>query len=147
MPYFVFHNKENQNDTIYQIFENNFDLDNSNIIKTDYKIIEDSQENFDLVKYDQKYPLKFNQNVITYVNKNENFLNKEQLKNYINILKQKILEFTNNNPNHPSLNIWNNYYNQLDSFNINEIIYPLNKSFTQYLKDSNLISLNILQIP
>jgi hypothetical protein len=147
MSYFVFNNREDVSNTLYRIFENQINLNNANIIKTDYKIIEVSQENFDLVKYDKKYPLKFNQNVITYIDQNHFFLKKEVLVNYINNFKKHILQFTESNLNHPELDVWNNYYNQLNTLNLNDIIYPLNKSFTQYLKDSNLISLNILQIP
>jgi hypothetical protein len=55
--------------------------------------------------------------------------------------------FTNNNPNHSLLNRWNDYYNQVNSLNLDSITYPLNKSLEQYFKDQNQISLNTLQLP
>ena len=61
MAYFIFlKDLDNIYGTISRIAENESDLNNLNIIKTDYKIIENSQTNFDLVKYGTKYPSKYN---------------------------------------------------------------------------------------
>ena len=55
MAYFVFNkNSENLSGVLYRIAENEFDLNNLNIIKSDYKIIEDSQDNFNAVKLNNK---------------------------------------------------------------------------------------------
>jgi hypothetical protein len=147
MPYFIFNkNQENIIGSVYKICETENDLNNLNIIKSDYKIIEDSQENFNAVKYGTKFPEKFNSNDITYSNHSPSFI-KEHLVIYVNSLKQQILQFINNNPNHPLNNIWNNYYNQLNSLDLNSITYPLNKSLEQYFYDLGQPSYNILQIP
>jgi hypothetical protein len=58
MSYFIF-NKEFV-DSIYRIAENQSDLNNLNISQTDYKIIEDSQFNFNLIKFGNKNPIKYN---------------------------------------------------------------------------------------
>jgi hypothetical protein len=51
MSYFIFtNNTEDITNTIYRIAENQSDLNNLNIDKSIYKIIEDSQENFNAVK-------------------------------------------------------------------------------------------------
>ena len=51
MVYFIFgKNLDNIEGTIYRIAENQSDLNNLNILQSDYKIIEDSQSNFNLVK-------------------------------------------------------------------------------------------------
>jgi len=148
MSYFIFlKNLDNIGGTIYKIAENQSDLNNLNINQPDYKIIEDSQSNFDLVKYGQKFVEKYNNNLITYINQTFLYKNGDELQNYINNFKQQIKQFTNNNPNHPLLNQWNNYYNQLNNLNLNSITYPLSKSLEQYFKDQNLTSLNPLQIP
>ena len=72
---------------------------------------------------------------------------KEYLNDYILNCKSKINQFLKNNQNHPLFNRWNDYYNQLDSLNLDSIQYPLNTSLEQYFKDQNLTSLNPLQLP
>ena len=62
MAYFIFLNLDNVEGTLYKIAETENDLNNLNIIKSDYKIIEDTQENFDAVKFSTKNAIKFNNN-------------------------------------------------------------------------------------
>ena len=67
MSYFIFtKDSDNIEGTLYRIAENEYDLNNLNIDKSIYKIIEDSQSNFEAVKYGTKYALKYNNNTITY---------------------------------------------------------------------------------
>ena len=159
MAYFIFlKNCDNIQNTIYRIAENESDLNNLNIDLNNYKIIEDSQENFNAVKYSTKDIMKYDNNVITYENMIiifDDFLKdgvlvksaKEYLNDYILNCKSKINQFLKNNQNHPLFNRWNDYYNQLDSLNLDSIQYPLNTSLEQYFKDQNLTSLNPLQLP
>jgi hypothetical protein len=148
MSYFIFiKNLDNLEGTIYRIAENQSDLNNMNIIQTDYKIIEDSQSNFNLVKFGNKYPNKYNNNIITYADQIYSYTKKEELQPYVDAFKNQIKQFTDNNPNHPLLNRWNVYYIQLNYLNLNNITYPLNKSLEQHFNDSGQSSLNILQIP
>jgi|694.fasta_scaffold48141_2 hypothetical protein len=148
MSYFIFtKNSDNIEGTIYKIAENQSDLNNLNINQTDYKIIEDSQSNFDLVKLGNKYIQKYNNNVISYVNETVLFTNKQELENFLNNFKDKIKKFTDNNTNHLLFNRWNNYYIQLNSFNLDSITYPLNKSLEQHFNDLGQPSYNILQLP
>ena len=145
MSYFIFENNlDNIEGTIYRIAENQSDLNNLNISKFDYKIIEDSQLNFDLVKYGNKYPSKYISNIITYVDQTYIFRNKNELQNYINNFKQQIKQFIDNNLNHSLFNRWNDYYNQLNNLNLDIITYPFNKSLEQYFKDQNQTSLKLL---
>ena len=159
MAYFIFlKNHDNIENTIYRIAENESDLNNLNIDQSNYKVIEDSQENFNAIKYGTKYIVKYNDNNITYENTIiifDDFLKngvlvksaKEYLNDYILNCKNTINQFLKNNKNHQLFNRWNDYYNQLDSLNLDSIQYPLNKSLEQYFKDQNLTSLNPLQIP
>jgi hypothetical protein len=148
MSYFIFiKNLDNIEGSLYKIAENESDLNNLNINKNDYKIIEDSQINFDLVKYGNKISIKYNNNTITYIDCINLFTEKKQLQNYIDNFKNIIKMFTDNNPSHPLLNRWNDYYNQVNSLNLDSITYPLNKSLEQYFKDQNQVSLNTLQLP
>ena len=62
-------------------------------------------------------------------------------------MKKQIKQFIEYNPNHSLFTLWNNYYNQLDSLNLDNITYPLNKSLEQYFSDLGQPSLNILQLP
>jgi hypothetical protein len=148
MSYFIFaKNLDNIEGTLYRIAENQFDLDNLNISKPCYKIIEDLQNNFDLVKYGNKVIVKYNNNTITYIDQTSLIENKKELQSYIDNFKEQIKRFTDSNLNHPLFNRWNDYYNQLSSLNLDSITYPLNKSLEQYFKDQGQTSLNPLQVP
>jgi len=148
MSYFIFlKNLENIEGSLYKIAENESDLNNLNINKNDYKIIEDSQSNFNLVKFGNKIAIKYNNDIINYVDSTTSFLKKEELQMYIDSLKKSIKQFITNNSNHTSLNLWNDYYNQLNSLNLDSITYPLNKSLEQYFKDLGQPSFSILQLP
>jgi hypothetical protein len=149
MAFFIFlNNLDNIEGSFYKISENLSDLNNLNINQPDYKIIEDSQENFNAVKYRNKFPLKYSNNTITYANNPHNFFEtNDELKYYIDGLKKQINQFVVNNNNHPLLNIWQNYYNQLNNLNLETITFPLNKSLEQYFNDLGQPSYNILQLP
>ena len=148
MAYFIFSkNLDNVNGTLYRIAENQSDLNNLNIIPSIYKIIEDSQSNFNLVKLGNKIADKYNDNTITYIDKTILFNNKNELQGYVNNFKQQIKQFTDNNPNHLLFSLWNNYYIQLNNLNLNNVTYPLNKSLEQYFNDLGQASLNPLQLP
>ena len=148
MAYFIFtKNLDDVEGTLYRIAENQSDLNNLNITQSNYKIIEDSQLNFDSVKYGNKTAIKYDNNNITYIDNISLFTEKKLLQKHIDDFKNIIKQFTDNNKNHPLLNLWSNYINQLDSLNLDNITYPLNKSLEQYFKDQNKESLNALQLP
>jgi hypothetical protein len=149
MSYFIFQKKsDNILGTLYKIAENIDDLNNLNIIKSDYKIIEDSQNNFLDVKFGLKYPSSYNESsIINYQVTYIYFQNKEFLNNYINNNKNAIMQFLNFNTNHSLFEKWKNYYNQLNNLNLDSITYPLNKSLEQYFNDLQQPSLNPLQLP
>jgi len=149
MAFFIFQNNlDNVENTLYRIAENENDLDNLNIIKSVYKIIEDSENNFNAVKFGIKYVSKYNNNSITFIdNQSINFKSKDGVRTYIDCLKLPIQQFLDNNLNHPLFNRWKDYYNQLNNLNLDSITYPMNKSIEQYFNDLGQPSYNILQIP
>ena len=147
MYFFIFSkNSDNIEGTLYKIAQDQFDLDNLNIIQSDYKIIQDSQENFNSVKLNIKQALKYNNNIITYGNM-QNYFTKNTLQSTVVNLKMQIQQFLNNNPNHPLLGRWNNYYNQLNNLDLDSITYPFNNSLEAYFNDLGQPSYNILQLP
>lgn len=146
--FFIFlKNFDNKSGSLYKIAENQNDLNNLNIIQSDYKIIEDTQENFNEVKYQTKAVDKYNNNEIFYVNISIKFVDKQKLEEYVNILPAQIQNFLSSNPNHPLYNQWNNYKNQVINLNLNNLTYPLNKSLEQYFNDLEQPSYSILQLP
>jgi hypothetical protein len=147
MAFFILNRLEVSEGGIYRIAENNTDLNNLNIIKSDYKIIEDTQENFQAVKFRTKYPMTHNNVSISYEDLNISFYSERELKNYIENTKYHIDFFLNANLNHPSYNLWKNYKNQINNLNLSNITYPLNKSLEQYFNDLGQPSLNPLQLP
>lgn len=148
MAYFIFNKIDGDlSGCLYRIAENNNDLNNINVNINDYKIIEDNNVSFEDIKLNKKIFNKYINNSMTFLDQSIVFENKKELSDYVDTVKKKIKEFTDNNLNHPLYNNWNNYYNQLNSLNLDNITYPLNKSLEQYFKDLGQISLNTLQLP
>jgi hypothetical protein len=148
MAYFIFiKNLDNLEGSLYRIAENLSDLNNLNINKEDYKIIEDIQGNFNLVKLNKKNVIKYSGDTITYEDNNFLIKNKANIEIEINNDKQLIRQFLENNPNHLLFNRWNSYYNQLNNVNVDSITYPLNKTLQEYFNDLGQPSFHILQLP
>lgn len=148
MSFFVFiKNSDDVQGSIYRIAKNQSDLDNLNIIKSDYKIIEDLESTFNLVQLDNKHPLKYNNNTITYIDVPHLFKDKKTLNTSLENKKNLIQNFINNNESHNLFQQWSNYLNQLNSLNLDNINYPLNTSIEQYFSDLGQPSFNILQLP
>jgi hypothetical protein len=148
MAFFIFNkNQGDQSGNLYRIAENQSDLNNLNILQGDYKIIEDSQNNFNDVKLNNKIINGYNNETISYENINTLYNNKDLLNSHIKNTKKSIKDFLDSNINHPLFNQWNNYYNQLNNLNLDNITYPLNKSLEQYFNDLGQPSFNILQLP
>jgi hypothetical protein len=148
MSYFIFLKEFNDiSGSFYKIAENKSDLDNLNINKSDYKIIEDTQNNFNAVKFGIKIPLKYNNDLIIFEDINSLIKNKLSLQIQIKDKMETIKLFLDNNSNHPLFNQWNNYLNQLNNLNLDLITYPFNKSLEQYFNDLEQPSFSILQLP
>ena len=148
MSYFIFQkNSDNIENTLYKIAENQSDLNNLNIVQSLYKIIEDSQSNFDAVKYGTKQAISYNGNTINYLNNGSGFYVQKDLSAYITNYINSIQLFLNDNPNSPVFNRWNNYKNQMNSLNVSSITYPLNVSLEQYFNNLSQLSYNPLQLP
>ena len=148
MSYFLF--IKNLNDTsnyLSRIAENQFDLDNLNIIKSDYRIIEDTKENFDKVKYSTHSVIKHVGDTIYYQDNSISFKNSGELKIYILSVSNQIQYFLDANSNHVFFNKWKDYQNQINNLNLDSIVFPLNMSLEQYLKDQGQPSLSPLQVP
>jgi hypothetical protein len=148
MPYFIFQkNKDNIENTVYKIAENDSDLSKLNINNSDYKIIEVTQANFNDVKFGIKHPVKYNNNDISFINFTHKFNNKLSLELEIKMQSNNIKNFIENNLNHSLYARWDNYLNQLNNLNLDLISYPINKSLEQYFNDLGQPSFNILQLP
>lgn len=148
MAYFVLQKIENQSGPLVKIAQDENELNNFNINKNDYKIIEVTLDDFYNVKYCIKHVEKYNGNTIIYSDIVQYFnQNKQELKNEIIQTVKLIKYFTDNNLNHPDYQKWVNYSNFLNNLNLDSINYPLNKSLTKYLSEQGNTSLSILQIP
>ena len=148
MTYFVFtKNLENIEGSLYRFAENKIDLDKLNIDVSCYTVIENNQINFNEIKNGNKIVLKYSNNTLDVIDGHFSFTEKKKLESYVNMLKNQIKEFIENNINHPLFDRWNNYYNQLNNLNLDTITYPLNKSLEQHFDDLSKPSYNILQLP
>ena len=156
MAYFIFQKLENVTGTLYKIASNDFELNNLNIIQSNYKIIQDTNENFNLVRLNIKDAVSYSENVINYMDTPISFIMEKEdeelgyphgLASYIDDCVSLISNFLKNNSNHPFYNLWNNYKNQLTSLDLKSITYPLNMSLEQYFESIGKQSLNTLQLP
>jgi hypothetical protein len=147
MAFLVFNKNNGSNfGSLYNIAENENDLNLLNIIKEDYTIASISPEDFFEIKLNIKSAVRYENDSPIYENLTHSY-SKEDLLFHLKILKNKINVFLENNKNHPLFNNWNNYLNQLNSFDVNSIAFPLTKSFEKHLFDSNQTVYNILQVP
>jgi len=152
MAYYVFQkNSDNIEGTIYRVAENQSDYNKLNILPELYKVIEDTQTDFDSIKTELKFPIKYNGDIITFINidpipkiEDENFL-----KQYIFNFTSSIDHFLNSNSSHPLYQRLKDYLQQLNQLkNIsNTLTYPINKSVQQYFKDNSQPYFNPLQLP
>jgi len=147
MAFFIFLNQENVNGSIYRIAKTQDDLNNLNIDQNVYKIIIDTEDNFNLVNLSQKEPLNFNQNIITYRDVNASFLTKDQMQNSINSNIRNINAFLDNNPNHLSFKKWNDYKIVLSSLSLKDIVFPYAKSLEEHINSIGQTPINLLQLP
>jgi hypothetical protein len=154
MAYFIFtKNLDNLSGYLYKIAENLNDLNNLNINKLDYSIIEDTSDNFNFVKLSLKIVENVNDQIINYIDLREQgqdtifFKDSESLQNYIDTVKKQIEPFLKNNLNHPYFQKWYDYYSQISNLDILNIQYPLKQTLEQYFENLSQPSLNTLQIP
>tara|TARA_R110000824_G_scaffold59779_3_gene160273 strand:- start:272 stop:742 length:471 start_codon:yes stop_codon:yes gene_type:complete len=147
--------QENKVGSLIAIAENETDRDNLNIFLDTAKIITIDAETFQDIQLSKKIVVSYSGDNVTYKNIHvlqeeqmvNGYLNKEDLKSYIENSIEKINQFLNNNENHVDYSKWNSYKSQLEDLNLDNITYPLNKSLEQHFLDASQTVLNTLQIP
>jgi len=153
MAYLIF-SKENKG--LYKIFEDDNELNNSTVDKNLYEVKTVTNTDFNDVQYNIKGPELDNQNNITYTIystiPNFGIQSETQLLNCFYVRLRCIDNFLTNNKNHPDYIKWQNFYNTLRKYIdnkslLNNIIYPINLSFEQFLQSKGESILNILQLP
>ena len=128
MAYYVFNNIENLEGTLFRISEN---LNYLNTIipinlQKSYKIIEDNSVDFNLVRKNLKRPIKFINNQVVFIDKDQEheYDSIQMIETEISNIKKQIKDFIDNNKQHSLYSIWSNFYNQLSNLNINNITLP-----------------------
>lgn len=153
MAYLIF-SKENKG--LYKIFEDDNELNNSTVDKNLYEVKTVANTDFKDVQYNIKGPELDNQNNITYIIystiPNFGIQSETQLLNCFYVRLNCVGDFLSNNKNHPDYIKWQNFYNTLNKYInnkslLNNITYPINLSFEQFLQSKGESILNILQLP
>ena len=136
MSYFIFQkNMDSVDDSLYKIADNENDLNSLNIIQNDYKIIQDSQNIYNDVRYNKLIVFKHKENHIQYRNYYHNYKKKEDLETVsISRIKQEVGSFLLNNQNHVDFYKWKSYLDQVNNFDYKTINYPLTISLEEYFK-------------
>jgi hypothetical protein len=137
--------------SFYKAADNIDELNYYNINLPSFKTItEDNSANYLDFKLGKKIVVGYNGNSVVYEERNfTNFTyeNKSQLDDYIKFNIDLINNFLKNNPTNPLYDRWNQYRNQLISFNTESLTYPLYITLEQHFYNNNLITLSPLQLP
>jgi len=150
MAYIIFKkNTENQTGTYFRIVENEADL-NSFKLEEQYIAIQETQDNFNAIRLNQKGIVSYNNNIITYEPAYPtNYLTKESLITDVNIQKNNLKNFLDKNTTHYMFNKINAYYTVLSNPTLFDEIttFPFTKTIEQYLFEKNVEIIHPLQIP
>jgi len=153
MAYYVFNNIENLDGTLFRISEN---LNSLNTIipinlQNSYKIIQDTSVDFNLVRKNLKIPMRFVNNQIIFIDKDQEheYDSVKIIQTEIDNIKKLIKDFIDNNKQHSLYSIWSNFYNQLSNLNINNITLPTKLTIGEIfsLLSPGNTYLNILELP
>ena len=150
MAVFLF-SKNIQESSLYRAADNIEEVNYYNVNLSSYTIItENNSTNYLNFILGITSAIGYNNNIITYINNDFTkpvYENKIDLDNYIKNYSDLIKAFLKNNPNNPLFTKWNNYNNQLLSFNTNSLTYPFFNTLEQQFYNKNLPILNPLQLP
>lgn len=151
MAFLIFkNNQSNVENTLMRIAEDQQELNAILLGIKDYKLIEITQEKFNDIKINKTPVIKYIDNDVVY-NQNQEFSgyfrNSEELKLFLDIIKNNIQCFLNANKTSLVFNKWNNYLNILNNLNLESLNYPIESSFEEYLSKNNISFLNPLQLP
>lgn len=148
MAYFIYNKTSNNN--IYKIAENDADFSFLSVPENLYLKINANQEDFNSVKLNTKSILPYNGSSVELQSIGTQYT-KDNLTSYINYLKTEINYFLIAQPQSGKYAQWNNYYNYLNSLDVNNIIPAgqlfLESSLEQYIQSTGNPYYSILQIP
>jgi hypothetical protein len=147
MTYIIYNNI---NLNFYKIAENDSDLSSLNLPEGQYLAVQASQEDFDAVKLSLKYVLPYN-GTSNQLTDQPLLYNKDQMINFINVFKDRITHFLNHHPQSIVFSRWQNYYNFINSVNVDAIYsapkFLSTQTFEQYVQSTGNPFYNILQLP
>lgn len=133
---------------VYNIAANLLEKDDLNVSYDIYNAIEISDEDFLKVKKNlAKITISGDTATITNL-EGPFFLDEEALKNYIDIVLDKInLFIAAGNTEKILYSDINEYKNYLDNLNLSTITFPLDSTWEQYCEDNEITYFHTLQIP
>lgn len=135
-------------DNVYNIAANLLEKDDLNVSYDIYNAIEISDEDFLKVKKNlAKITISGDTATITSL-EGPFILDEEALKNYIDIVLDKInLFIAAGNTEKILYSDINEYKNYLDNLNLSTITFPLDSTWEQYCEDNEITYFHTLQIP
>ena len=147
MAYFIYNNITLD---LYKIAENDSDLSSLNLPEGQYLTVQASQEDFDAVKLSLKAILPYNGTSNQLVDQ-ALLYNKDQMIQFIDRFKGFITNFLHSNPQSNVFSRWQNYYNFINSVNVDSIYsapkFLATQTFEQYVQSTGNPFYNILQLP
>jgi len=135
--------------TLYRIAKTQSDLDNLNITNSVYKILTDSDSNFNLVNLGTKIATGWTGDTINYKDLEYiSFDNKTIMQKNIDNRIKLIDAFLLNNTNHVAFQKWTDYKALLQGLNLDSIVFPYeNNTIEMYIQSLSLTPINTLQLP
>ena len=160
MAYLLF-NKDQENvlSTFQKLIANDTELANVQPPQAEYKIIDCSDDDFNAVKFREKWPTHYSGDTcyfetidLDYPEKSDPSIttvgyDQETMQSQLDESKSIISKWLHQHGEHPDYDKWNNYYNELNSLDISGWSYPTLKALEKELSDRGQTSLSYLQLP
>lgn len=151
MAYYIFQN-DGDNKNIVKVAENETDKNNLNIVQSQYKIIENTDIDFDKVKTGEIEITNWsgtdtiNYNTITI---SSCATEASHLEDAIDLRLAPIKTYLDNNSGHADYTKWNSYKTQLETLKAasGSQTYPMDNNVEKHFKANSQNYYNILQLP
>tara|TARA_R100001086_G_scaffold191162_2_gene108469 strand:- start:1324 stop:1803 length:480 start_codon:yes stop_codon:yes gene_type:complete len=159
MAYLLFNkDQENVTSTFQKLIANDTELANVQPKQEAYKVITCSDDDYNAVKYREKWPSHYTGDTVTFETIDLDYPDKEDpsvpagydqvtMQDQLDQSKSAISKWVGSHGSHPDFDKWNNYLTELNSLDISSWTYPTLKSLEKELNDRGQTSLSYWQLP
>ena len=159
MAYLLFNkDQENVTSTFQKLIANDTELANVQPQQEAYKVITCSDDDYNSVKYREKWPSHYTGDTVTFETIDIDYPDKEDpsvpagydqvtMQDQLDQSKSAISKWVASHSSHPDFDKWNNYLTELNNLDITSWTYPTMKSLEKELNDRGQTSYSYWQLP